>query len=78
VSLFGPDLGSRLITQCYFEGDPLIAHDAIAQSIPEPRALERLLLRLNPELCEPGGMDSAIAYDWTIVLRGRNATPMEG
>jgi protocatechuate 3,4-dioxygenase, beta subunit len=77
VSLFGPDLGSRLITQCYFEGDPLIAHDAIAQSIPDPKALERLLLRLNPELCEPGDVDSAIAYDWTIVLRGRNATPME-
>jgi protocatechuate 3,4-dioxygenase beta subunit len=78
VSLFGADLSSRLITQCYFEGDPLIAHDAIAQSIPDPKARERLLLRLNPELCEPGGVDSAIAYDWNIVLRGRNATPMEG
>jgi protocatechuate 3,4-dioxygenase beta subunit len=77
VSLFGPDLGSRMITQCYFEGDPLIAHDPIATAIPDPKALERLLLRLNPELCEPGGVDSAIAYDWTIVLRGRNATPME-
>jgi len=77
VSLFGPVLSSRLITQCYFEGDPLIAHDAIAQSIPDQKALERLLLRLNPELCEPGGIDSAIAYDWTIVLRGANATPME-
>jgi protocatechuate 3,4-dioxygenase beta subunit len=77
VSLFGPQLSSRLITQCYWEGDPLIAHDAIAMSIPDPQARERLLLRLNAELCEPGGVDSAIAYDWTIVLRGRNATPME-
>jgi protocatechuate 3,4-dioxygenase beta subunit len=46
-------------------------------SIPDPQARERLLLRLNAELCEPGGVDSAIAYDWTIVVRGRNATPME-
>ena len=77
VSLFGPDLSSRMITQCYFEGDPLIVHDPIAMSIPDPKARERLLLRLNPDLCERGDVDSAIAYDWTIVLRGRNATPME-
>jgi protocatechuate 3,4-dioxygenase beta subunit len=77
VSLFGPHLSHRLITQCYWEGDPLIVHDAIAMSVPDPKARERLLVRLNPELCEPGGVDSAIAYDWTIVLRGPNATPME-
>ena len=66
MSPFGPHL-SR----------PRPAHRAIAQSIPDPAARERLLLWLNPELCEPGGVESAIAYDWTIVLRGPAAAPME-
>jgi protocatechuate 3,4-dioxygenase beta subunit len=78
VSLWGPGLSSRMVTQCYFEGDPLIRHDAIAQSIPDPKALDRLIAKLDADACEPGGPDSAIAYDWTIVLRGRYATPMEG
>lgn len=78
VSLFGPDLSSRQVTQCYFEGDPLIERDPIYQSIPDPRGKQRLIARFNNEKTEPGGVDSALAYDWDIVLRGRNATPMEG
>lgn len=78
VSLFGPQLGSRLITQCYFQDDPLLALDPIVRSIPDPKGLERLIARFDPDASEPGGIDSAMAYEWTIVLRGRNATPMEG
>jgi protocatechuate 3,4-dioxygenase, beta subunit len=77
VSLFGPKLSNRLVTQCYFEGDPWIRHDAIAQSIPDPRALDRLIARMNVERTEPGDVDAAVAYDWDIVLRGSRATPME-
>jgi len=77
VSLFGPVLSSRLVTQCYFEGDPLIAHDAIAQSIPDPRGLDRLVAKMIYEENEPGDLDCALAYRFDIVLRGARMTPME-
>lgn len=78
TSVFGTDLSSRLITQCYFEGDPLLARDPIFGSIPDPRGRERLIARFNDADTELGGVDSALAYDWDIVLRGRCATPFEG
>jgi protocatechuate 3,4-dioxygenase, beta subunit len=77
TSLFGSLLGSRLITQCYFDGDPLQDRDPILQSIPDQRGVERLLARFNSADTEVGGIDSALAYDWDIVLRGPAATPME-
>jgi protocatechuate 3,4-dioxygenase beta subunit len=78
TSLFGPLIGSRLITQCYFEGDPLLDRDPILNSIPDRRGIERLLARFNSAGTEVGGIDSALAYDWDLVLRGPAATPMEG
>src|SRR6185369_5071282 len=42
-SLFGAGLLSRLVTQMYFPGDPLLAHDPIFQSIPDERARDRLI-----------------------------------
>jgi protocatechuate 3,4-dioxygenase, beta subunit len=77
TSLFGPLLCSRLVTQCYFEGDPLQDRDPIYQSIRDPRARERLIARFNSADTEVGDVDSALAYDWDIVLRGPRATPME-
>jgi protocatechuate 3,4-dioxygenase beta subunit len=77
VSLFGTTLASRLITQCYFEGDPLLARDPILGAVPDERGRERLVARFNDTATEPGGTESALAYDWDIVLRGRSATPME-
>jgi protocatechuate 3,4-dioxygenase beta subunit len=77
VSLFGSRLSHRLVTQCYFEGDPFVAHDPIAQSIPDPRGLERLIARLDVSNTETHGVDAAVAYHWDIVLRGSSATPME-
>ena len=77
TSLFGELIGSRLITQCYFEGDPLLDRDPILGSIPDPRAIERLKARFNSAGTEVGGIDSALAYNWDIVLRGPLATPME-
>jgi protocatechuate 3,4-dioxygenase beta subunit len=46
-SVFGTDFAQRLITQMYFEGDPLIAHDAILGTIPDLAARERLVARLD-------------------------------
>jgi protocatechuate 3,4-dioxygenase, beta subunit len=75
ASLFGHTLADRLITQCYFEGDPLLARDPVLQSIPDPLGRERLIARFSDEQTESGGYDSALIYEWDIVLRGPAATP---
>ncbi len=76
-SVFGGDLSGRLITQCYFAGDPLLARDPIFHSVADPRGREALIAQFNDANTELGGIDSALAYDWDIVLRGRGATPFE-
>jgi len=73
-SVFGPSLGSRLVTQMYFPGDPLMPFDPILQSIPDQRGRDLLVAALDLELTEP---DWALGYRWDITLRGRNATPRE-
>ncbi len=73
-SVFGPSLGSRLVTQMYFPGDPLMPFDAILQSIPDQRGRDLLVAALDLELTEP---EWALGYGWDITLRGRNATPRE-
>jgi protocatechuate 3,4-dioxygenase beta subunit len=73
-SLFGPELGSRLVTQMYFPGDPLMRYDPILNSIPDPRGRELLVARFEWETTEP---EWALGYRWNIVLRGRSATPRE-
>ena len=73
-SLFGPHLGSRLVTQMYFPGDPLLDLDPILRSIPDPRGRERLVASLDLEVTEP---EWALGYRWDVVLRGRGATPVE-
>jgi protocatechuate 3,4-dioxygenase, beta subunit len=52
-SLFGPELGSRLVTQMYFPGDPLMAHDPMLRAIPNSRARERLVARSDFDLTRP-------------------------
>ena len=42
-SLFGRAFADRLITQMYFPGDPLFAHDPILQSVRDPGDRERLV-----------------------------------
>ena len=73
-SLFGPSLASRLVTQMYFPGDPLILLDPILQSVPDPRGRELLMARFDLETTIP---EWAIGYRWDIVLRGGRATPIE-
>jgi protocatechuate 3,4-dioxygenase beta subunit len=73
-SLFGPSLASRLATQMYFPGDPLIPLDPILSSIPDPRGRELLIARLDLDTTVP---EWALGYRWDIVLRGRRATPTE-
>jgi protocatechuate 3,4-dioxygenase beta subunit len=73
-SLFGPSLESRLVTQMYFPGDPLMPFDPILQSIPDQRGRDLLVAELDLALTEP---EWALGYKWDITLRGRNATPRE-
>ncbi|MET0519928.1 MAG: protocatechuate 3,4-dioxygenase subunit beta [Burkholderiaceae bacterium] len=71
-SLFGNALAQRLVTQMYFPGDPLLAHDPIFHSIAEARARDRLVSRFSLE--ETVGAEM-LGYVFDIVLRGRAATP---
>jgi protocatechuate 3,4-dioxygenase beta subunit len=72
-SLFGPSFLTRLVTQMYFPGDPLLAFDPIFQSIRDERARARLIAGFDLDLTEPG---IALGYRFDLVLRGRDATPM--
>jgi protocatechuate 3,4-dioxygenase beta subunit len=74
LSLFGPSFASRLVTQMYFPGDPLLNLDPIFLSTPEA-ARERLVARFDIAVTEPG---YALGYVFDIVLRGAAATPVEG
>jgi protocatechuate 3,4-dioxygenase beta subunit len=73
-SLFGPALATRLVTQMYFPGDPLLPYDPMFMCIPDERARNRLISVLDWETTIP---EHALGYRFDIVLRGRNETPME-
>ena len=73
-SVFGPSLESRLVTQMYFPGDPLMPLDPILQSIPDQSGRDLLVAALDLAITEP---EWALGYRWDITLRGRNATPRD-
>ncbi len=73
-SLSGPAFGQRLITQMYFEGDPLIPLCPIVQAIPSGKAVEQLVARLDMPHSE--SMDY-LTYRFDITLRGGVQTPFE-
>ena len=75
LSLFGPAFATRLVTQMYFPGDPLIPLDPILGGVPDAAARLRLVSSLDLEVSMP---EWALAYRFDIVLRGHAATPMEG
>jgi protocatechuate 3,4-dioxygenase, beta subunit len=73
-SLFGPAFATRLVTQMYFPGDPLLEFDPIFNSVPDEAARNSLVSRFDwtsttPEIC--------LGFRFDIILRGRSATPME-
>ena len=73
-SIFGPSFAQRLITQMYFEGDPLINLCPIAQSLKDKAALSSLIASLDMK--NTIHMD-ARAYEFQIVLRGERLTFFE-
>jgi protocatechuate 3,4-dioxygenase, beta subunit len=73
-SLFGPSFVTRLVTQMYFPGDPLLPFDPIYNSIPDERVRVRMISAFDWETTIP---EHATGYHFDLVLRGRDETPME-
>ena len=74
-SVFGPSFMTRLVTQMYFPGDPLLAFDPIFNATPDADARQRLVAGFDWKLTLP---ERALGFRFDIVLRGRGATPREG
>ena len=73
-SVFGPAFATRLVTQMYFPGDPLLALDPIFLGTASEEARNRLVSIYDPNLSEA---EYALGYRFDLVLRGRAATPLE-
>lgn len=73
-SLFGPAFATRLVTQMYFPGDPLIPFDPIFNCTADEKARNRLISVLDWETTTP---EKALGYRFDIILAGREATPLE-
>lgn len=73
-SIFGTNFLSRLVTQMYFPGDPLLPLDPIFNSVRDPRARDRMIAAFDLDLTQP---EWALGYHFDIVLRGDRQTPME-
>ncbi|GAB3418490.1 protocatechuate 3,4-dioxygenase subunit beta [Flindersiella endophytica] len=73
-SLFGQAFAQRLVTQMYFPDDPLFGQDPMFNSVPDPKARQRMVSKFDWTHTEP---EWALAFEWDIVLRGREATPFE-
>lgn len=73
-SVFGHGFAQRLITQMYFDGDPMIPLCPIVRTLSDPRAADALTAKLDMQATTP--MDSR-AYKFDIVLRGRRSTFFE-
>lgn len=73
-SVFGHGFAQRLISQMYFEGDPMIWQCPIVSTISDREAVEQLIAALDRQATIP--MD-ARAYKFDIVLRGRRSTFFE-
>jgi len=73
-SLYGTAFATRLVTQMYFPGDPLMPFDPIFNSVCDERARQRTIARFDMNRTEPGW---ALAFRYDIVVRGQEATPFE-
>jgi len=73
-SLFGPAFATRLVTQMYFPGDPLIPFDPIFNCTADEQARQKLISAFDWETTIP---EQALGFRFDIILNGREATPME-
>ena len=73
-SVFGPAFATRLVTQMYFPGDPLLATDPIFNCTADESARRRLIAQFDYGTTVP---ETALGYRFDLILRGRDGTPME-
>ena len=73
-SLLGRSFEQRLVTQMYFPGDPLFPHDPIFNAVRDPQLRERMISRFSIDASQDNW---ALAYEFDIVLGGRDATPLD-
>jgi protocatechuate 3,4-dioxygenase, beta subunit len=73
-SVFGPAFATRLVTQMYFPGDPLLDTDPIFNCTADETARRRLVSLFDWSTTTP---DYALGYRFDIVVSGREATPLE-
>jgi len=73
-SLFGHAFATRLVTQMYFPGDPLLSLDPIFNAVPDERARARMVSAFDLSLTKA---EWALGYCFDIVLRGSDEPPME-
>ena len=73
-SVFGTAFAQRLITQMYFEGDPMIPLCPIVGALNSEAAVDALTGRLDMAAAVPMDMR---AYRFDIVLRGRHQSVFE-
>jgi protocatechuate 3,4-dioxygenase beta subunit len=73
-SVFGHSFLSRLVTQMYFPGDYLFPFDPIFNSVTDEKARARMVSTFDLDNTIPNW---ALCFRWDIVLRGRDATPLD-
>jgi len=73
-SLFGPAFATRIVTQMYFPGDPLLDYDPMYLCVPDEKARKRLVSVFDWETTVP---EFALAYKFDVILRGRDETPRD-
>lgn len=73
-SVFGTAFISRLVTQMYFPGDPLLSMDPMLTGIPDEKGRQRLVSQYAHDITQP---EWALGYRFDIVLNGSRMTPFE-
>jgi protocatechuate 3,4-dioxygenase beta subunit len=73
-SVFGTAFTQRLVTQMYFPDDPLFGQDPVFNSIPDENARRRMISRFDLDRTVA---QWALAFEFDIVLRGREASVFE-
>ncbi len=79
-SVFGHGFAQRLITQMYFEGDPLIWYCPIVRGIPDKAAIETLIAALDPtKMPAPMSQDDSSADwpSWYCSVRAPNTSEID-
>jgi protocatechuate 3,4-dioxygenase beta subunit len=74
-SVFGTTFTQRLVTQMYFPGDPLLAHDPMYDSIGDREAAQRLVARFDLDSTVE---EWALGYLFDIRIGGPRGTPGAG